>query len=189
MWRECEPLRVIGSLSRREDRFIRAPPRPRGLTCLKRQTRLDSATGLGYRPRVAFAWNVAGAQRFRGAAGNEAALWRPQRGVVVTRVIGHADLPLLQFYALHAEVEMQNGPLRVFHDWSAMTGYDPDARDELKRWGKLHNRDFAGVRYLVRSKVVVMLISVAALSLGRDLDATTDPAVFMRHLDAALGAR
>lgn len=138
---------------------------------------------------MGFAWNVAGAQRYRGAAGNEAALWRPQRGVVVTRVIGHADLPLLQFYALHAEVEMQNGPLRVFHDWSAMTGYDADARDELKRWGKLHNRDFAGVHYLVRSKVVVMLISVAALSLGRDLEATTDRGVFMNQLDAFLGPR
>jgi hypothetical protein len=138
---------------------------------------------------VAFAWNVAGAQRYRGAAGNEAALWRPQRSVVITRVIGHADLPLLQFYAAHAELEMQNGPLKVFHDWSGMTGYDADARDELKRWGKLHNRDFAGVHYLVRSKVVVMLISVAALSLGRDLDATTDPAVFTKQLDAVLAPR
>jgi hypothetical protein len=138
---------------------------------------------------VAFAWNVAGAQRFRGAAGNEAALWRPQRGVVVTRVIGHADVALLQFYAVHAELEMQNGPLRVFHDWSAMTGYEPAAREELKRWGKQHNHAFAGVHYLVRSKVVVMLISVAALSLGRDLDATTDRAVFMNQLDAALNNR
>lgn len=138
---------------------------------------------------MAFAWNVAGAQRYRGAAGNEAALWRPQRGVVVTRVIGHADVPLLQFYALHAELEMQFGPLRVYHDWSGMTGYDPAAREELKRWGKLHNHAFSGVHYLVRSKVVVMLISVAALSLGRDLDATTDRAVFMNQLDAALNNR
>lgn len=138
---------------------------------------------------MGFAWNVAGAQRYRGGAGNEAALWRPQRGVVVTRVTGHADLALLQFYALHAELEMQNGPLRVFHDWSGMTGYDPDVREELKRWGKLHNRDFVGVHYLVRSKVVVMLISVAALSLGRDLEATTDRAVFIRQLEATLGPR
>jgi len=138
---------------------------------------------------VAFAWNVAGAQRYRGAAGNEGALWRPQRGVVVTRVIGHADVALLQFYAMHAELEMQSGPLRVYHDWSGMTGYDPGAREELKRWGKLHNNAFAGVHYLVRSKVMVMLISVAALSLGRDLDATTDRAVFMNQLDAALNNR
>lgn len=166
-----------------------ASSRPCDINCLKRQPRLDSATGLGYRPPVAFAWNVAGAQRYRGAAGNEAALWRPQRGVVVSRVIGHADLALLQFYALHAELEMQNGPLRVFHDWSGMTGYDPAAREELKRWGKLHNNAFAGVHYLVRSKVVVMLISVAALSLGRDLDATTDQGVFLKHLDTVLGQR
>lgn len=137
---------------------------------------------------MAFAWNVAGAQRYFGA-GNEAALWRPQRGVVVTRVTGHADVALLQFYAQHAELEMQAGPLRVFHDWAGMTGYDAAAREALKRWGKLHTRNFSSVHYLVRSKVVGMLISVAALSLGRDLDATTDPGVFMRHLDAALNPR
>ena len=83
---------------------------------------------------------------------------------------------------------MRGGPLRVFHDWSGLTGYDPAARDELKRWGKQHNRDFLGVHYLVRSKVVAMLISVAALSMGRDLDATTDRAAFLRQLDATLGA-
>ena len=74
-------------------------------------------------------------------------------------------------------------------DWAGMTGYDAAAREALKRWGKLHTRNFRSVHYLVRSKVVGMLISVAALSLGRDLDATTDPGVFMRHLDAALNPR
>jgi len=158
------------------------------MTWLKRQLDLDSADGLGYRLMVAFAWNLAGAQRYHGER-NEAALWRPQRGVVVTRVVGHADVALLQFYAMHAEIEMQGGPLRVFHDWSEMTGYEPAARDELRRWGKLRGRDFLAVHYLVRSKVVAMLISVAALSLGRELDATTDRGVFLRHLDAALGPR
>ena len=108
--------------------------------------------------------------------------------MLVTRVIGHANVDLLRFYITQAEREMRGGPLRVFHDWSGLTGYDPAARDELKRWGKQHNRDFLGVHYLVRSKVVAMLISVAALSMGRDLDATTDRAAFLRQLDATLGA-
>ena len=40
------------------------------------------------------------------------------------------------------------------------------ARDEIKRWGKAHNGDFVGVHYLVRSKVIAMLISVAAFTLA-----------------------
>jgi hypothetical protein len=136
---------------------------------------------------VAFAWNVAEALRHR-EVDSEAMLWRPTRGVLVTRVIGHANVDLLRFYITQAEREMRGGPLRVFHDWSGLTGYDPAARDELKRWGKQRGGDFLGVHYLVRSKVVAMLISVAALSMGRDLDATTDRAAFLRQLDATLGA-
>lgn len=137
---------------------------------------------------MAFAWNVAEAQLYRDE-GSEAMLWRPTRGLLITRVIGHADIALLDFYETQAEREMAGGPLRVFHDWSDLTGYEPAVRDELKRWGKLHARDFIGVHYLVRSKVVAMLISVAALSLGRDLDATTDRTSFLRLVDAAIIAR
>ncbi len=137
---------------------------------------------------MAFAWNVAEAQLYRDES-SEAMLWRPTQGLLITRVIGHADIALLDFYEAQAEREMTAGPLRVFHDWSDLTGYDPAVRDELKRWGKLHTRDFIGVHYLVRSKVVAMLISVAALSLGRDLDATTDRTSFLRLVDAAILAR
>ena len=41
------------------------------------------------------------------------------------------------------------------------------------------------VSNLVRSKVVAMLISVAALTIGRDLHATTDRAAFDADLDRA----
>ncbi|MBA3546942.1 MAG: hypothetical protein H0T76_10705 [Nannocystis sp.] len=137
---------------------------------------------------MGFAWNVAEALRFRDES-SEAMLWRPRRSLLITRVTGHAGIELLDFYEMQAEREMPAGPLRVFHDWSGLTGYDPAVRDELKRWGKLHTREVAGVHYLVRSKVVAMLISVAALSMGRDLDATTDRTSFMRQVDAAITAR
>jgi hypothetical protein len=61
---------------------------------------------------VAFAWNVAEALRHR-EVDSEAMLWRPTRGVLVTRVIGHANVDLLRFYITQAEREMRGGPLRV----------------------------------------------------------------------------
>lgn len=134
---------------------------------------------------MAFAWNVAEAQRYHDAGG-EVLLWRPMPTILVTRVTGHVEVAVPQFYAMHAERAMPAGRLRVFHDWSGLTGYTPAARNELKRWAKQHTPDFTGVHYLVRSKVLTMLISVAALSMGRDLDATTDRAAFLRLLAAAL---
>ena len=95
---------------------------------------------------MAFAWNVAEALPHR-EADSEAMLWRPTRGVLVTRV-----------------TFVKEGADKTF------------------------TIVFLGVHYLVRSKVVAMLISVAALSMGRDLDATTDRAAFLRQLDATLGA-
>jgi len=137
---------------------------------------------------VAFAWNIAEAQGHR-EDGCEALVWRPATGLLVTRVSGHATLAALGFYAMHAEREMRSGKIATFHDWSNMTGYEPAARDEIKRWGKAHNGDFVGVHYLVRSKVIAMLISVAAFTLGRDLFATTDRPAFLAALEAALAHR
>lgn len=139
-------------------------------------------------PGSPFTWNTATAEHFR-ADNCEALLWSPAPGLIVTRVKGHTNLECLQFYTQRAEREMQRGKLTVFHDWTGMDSYEPSARDELKRWGKAHNDDFASVDYLVRSKVVAMLVSVAALTLGRDLHATTDREYFLEKLDVALAGR
>ncbi len=132
-----------------------------------------------------FAWNPDEADAYRDADA-EVLVWRPAPGRLVTRIRGAIDLACLHHYTAIAEREMTLGPLRVFHDWTELGSYDPAARDELKRWGKLHNPDFLGVHYLVRSKVVAMLISVAALTLGRDLHATTDRERFLELLELAL---
>lgn len=133
-----------------------------------------------------FAWNPESAEPYRDAT-IEVLLWRPAPCVLVTRARGHASARALRFYTDHAEHEMRHGRLTVFHDWFELTGYDPEARDEIRRWGKVHNHDFIGVHYLVRSKVIAMLISVAALTLGRDLLATTERDPFLAKLAAALG--
>lgn len=137
---------------------------------------------------MSFAWNVAEARSHRGATG-ELQLWCPAPRLLVTRISGHADVEFLRFYAAHAEREMASGQITVFHDWSGLTTYEPAVRDQLKLWGREHNADFVAVHYLVRAKVLSMLIAVAALTLGRDLHGTTDREKFLRDLEAALPAR
>lgn len=150
-----------------------------------RRRSLDSLRAFGHTCLVAFTWNIAEAEVY--TAGDSVAwLWNPRPRLLVIRVTGPGSLAVLRLYFARAEREMLRGRLTVFHDWSGMHSYDPDARDELKRWGKLHNDDFVAVHYLVRSKIVAMLISVAALSLGRDLFATTDRVQFSADLDLAL---
>ena len=135
---------------------------------------------------TAFSWNPADAERYHDA-GLEALLWRPAPCLLITRIRGHASLAALRFYCERAVHEMRHGRLTVFHVWYELSGYDPDTRDELRRWGKLHNADFLGVHYLVRSRVIAMLISVAALTLGRDLVATTERDAFLARLALSLG--
>lgn len=135
-----------------------------------------------------FTWDADAATVFR-AEGCEVLLWNPQPRLLVTRVTGRANAACLRFYTGRAEREMALGRLRVFHDWADMPGYDADARDDLKAWGKAHNHAFDGVVYLVRSKVVAMLISVAALTLGRELRALTERAQFEAELARALDRR
>lgn len=134
-----------------------------------------------------FRWDEAAAEAYRRDA-TTALFWRPAPRLVVTRVIGPATIDLLRVYMAFAERAMASGRLRVFHDWSEMTRYEPGARDALKRWGSEHNADFVRVTYLVDSKVIAMLISVAALTMGRELAATTDRAEFLAELSAALAA-
>lgn len=135
-----------------------------------------------------FSWSAAEADVYR-TEEVEAYLWRPARGLLLTRLKGQATVGCLGLYCGHAEREMAFGRLTVFHDWAELTGYEPAARDELKRWGKLHNDDFDHVEYLVRSKVLAMVISVAALTIGRDLHATTERDKFDTDLARALAER
>ncbi|MCB9700875.1 MAG: hypothetical protein H6711_03160 [Myxococcales bacterium] len=137
---------------------------------------------------MTFAWSRAAAEICRGEdfLGE---IWNPAPGLLVTRIHGRASVACLRFYARRAEREMGAGKLTVFHDWEALESYDAEARDGLKSWAKAQGDVFGPVHYLVRSKVISMLVSVAALTLGRDLHATTDRAAFLADLERALGSR
>jgi hypothetical protein len=108
-------------------------------------------------------------------------------GVLATRIEGHADLAVARFYIARAQREMLTGKLlRVFHDWSGMTGYDPDAREAIRAFGAGNDDTRVRVHVLVRSKIVSMALQTASLVMRREFHATSDAAVFTRWLHQAL---
>ncbi len=63
-------------------------------------------------------------------------------------------------------VRRRVGCVRVFHDWHAVEGYESEARIHLTRWTLDAPRGTIGeCHVLVRSKLVAMGVSTAALAL------------------------
>jgi len=137
---------------------------------------------------VAFVWNSARAQVLCGQ-GYRAEIWNPCPGVLITRLRGFGSVECCRFYTDRAELEMHIGPLVVFHDWQEVQRYAPEARNHLKQWARIHNDAFGVCHYLIRSKILTMVIAVASLALGRDLIATSERAKFEAALQRSLAAR
>lgn len=105
----------------------------------------------------------------------------------MTRIDGHADLAVARFYIARAQREMlTERRLRVFHDWSGLTGYDPDAREALREFGAANDDTRVRVHLLVRSKIVSMAIQTASLVMRREFHATSDAAVFEQWIEKTL---
>lgn len=114
-------------------------------------------------------------------------VWRPAWGVLVTRVTGHGTPAVTRFYISIAQSAIvEFGTLRVFHDWSGLKGYDPEARDLMRAFGKTNDDERVRVHYLVGSKILSMAIQTAGLVLGRDFPSTTDRAVYERWVSSAI---
>jgi hypothetical protein len=115
------------------------------------------------------------------------ALGSPAPGIVMSRVVGHADLPATRLYIARAQRELlTHRQIRVFHDWSEVTGYDSDARDAIRAFGKSNTDARVIARHLVRSRILSMAIETAGLVLRRDFQATSDRRVFERWLEDAI---
>ncbi len=131
-------------------------------------------------------WGAEPAQRYD-ANGTTGLIWIPAPGVVVTRIAGHGSLGVTRFYVAAAQrAIVEFGRVRVFHDWSAIDGYDPEARKLLRAFGVTNTDERVLVRYLLASKILSMAVQTAGLVLRRDFESTTDPAVFERWVDAGI---
>ena len=109
--------------------------------------------------------------------------------MLITRLRGFGSIECVRFYTDRAEQEMHTGPLLIFHDWQDVQGYDPEAKNLLKSWAKRHSKAFEVCHYLIRSKILTMVIAVASLTLGRDLIATSERAEFEAKIRRSLAAR
>lgn len=133
-------------------------------------------------------WDPARADAFRGARGF-GWIWLPAPDVMVTRLVGQAERSAVSFYTERAGRLLDAGVrLHVFHDWSKVVGYDPDARDALREWAASRDTQFGDVHYFVQSRVVAMALGVAALTLGRRLFTHLRAEPFQAALDQRLGA-
>jgi len=126
------------------------------------------------------------AQRFESRE-TLALVWRPAWGVLVTRVTGQGTPAATKFYiAIAQSAIVEFGSVRVFHDWSGMKGYDPEARDLIRAFGKTNDDERVRVHYLIESKILSMAIQTAGLMLRRDFASTTDPVTYGRWVDSAI---
>lgn len=133
-------------------------------------------------------WDEERAERFEGQRGR-IAIWSPVPGVIVSRVEGHADLPITRFYIARAQRELLTQKrIRVFHHWGGVTSYDADARDAIRAFGKSNRDERVLTRHLVKSKILGMAIETAGLVLQRDFKATSDERTFERWIDEAVRA-
>ncbi len=125
-------------------------------------------------------------RRFTGLAGEVVQVWEPRAGVLATRIVGRGTAAAARFYIQEARAVLaRQGFVQVFHDWSEVPSYDPEARDLIRAFGKTNTDDEVRVRYLVSSKVMSMAIQTAGLVLGRDFESTTQREQFERWLSVA----
>ena len=104
--------------------------------------------------------------------------------LVVSRITEHATLGMAERYTSLLDGEVLRAPLEIFHDWSGMTGYDPDARKLLTDWNVRHSAHVQQVHMLVKSRVIAMGVSVSSLIAGRDFAAYSDRRLWERPLAA-----
>ena len=116
----------------------------------------------------------------------EALFWALTPTVVCTRVSGHVELEALHFYTQRIDRLLMRGQsLQVFHDWTGISGFDPEVRSPYRDWAANKEQTISPV-FLVKSKVLAMALSVSALVIRRDLTILSDREKFNQSLNRAL---
>jgi len=93
-------------------------------------------------------------------------VWRPARGLYVTRVVGHFDDAAAAFVETMArKVVADDGKIAGFHDWEEMTDYDAEARARLMELVRQIRKENEFTQFLVRSRLVALGIQAASVVL------------------------
>ncbi len=115
----------------------------------------------------------------------------PAPGLLATRVEGMGSLLLVEHIIAFGNSLMKGGtPIRIFHDFSRMTGYRTEARKLIVDWGVENRTLIVETHVLFRSKVVAMGVSLATSLLGNQLTGYSQRQPFEAVLqDAVLESR
>jgi len=93
-------------------------------------------------------------------------LWRPARGVLVTRVDGYLDdAGAAAIEAMARRVVAEDGRITGFHDWEALTDYESAARTRLTDMARHLMKSTESAHFIVRSKLVTLGIQAASVVL------------------------
>jgi hypothetical protein len=128
-------------------------------------------------------------ERFESTTGVVEAI-RLARGIVGSTMTGRLDEALTRATLEYTDRMIAlDGPLLMFHDWEAMTGYDSISRKLCTEYAVDKFRMMRGAHMLVRSSIVAMGISTANLvtwPVGVELTAHRDRASFEHARQKAL---
>lgn len=134
-------------------------------------------------------WDEEKAESYYESAATRAWLWVPSPTIVVTRAKGVGDIGSLKLYTQKMDRLLLSGNVvRAFHHWHEVDSFQPDARTYLRKWAAERKDLLADAHYLVRSSILAMAISAAALALDRQLISYTKESEFFAALDRALRA-
>ena len=113
-------------------------------------------------------------------------LWVIEPDMIVTRAQGRGEFAMTRAYMEQADLVLARaGHLLVFHDWRGVTRWAGVIRDGLRSWAMSKPKDAIESHFLVSSKVLSMAIQVAAMFVGRELRAHSNPASFERAIEEA----
>jgi hypothetical protein len=117
-------------------------------------------------------------------------LWVPAPDILVTHVNGYAEWTDVRWYTQRADRIISTGQsLYIFHDFEGLTGYDAATRTKLTEWAAKRNNFLPGTHFLIRTRILAMGVSVAALALGRPLKAFSSRREFEAALQQKLADR
>jgi hypothetical protein len=128
-------------------------------------------------PQQGTVWRTA-----RGCMG----LWVPGPSLLVVSFVGHGEAgfvqPLLTAYHGLAKADRAH----LFFDAESLSNYDSALRTELTAAFFPDRANLGSLHVLVKSRLVVMGVSVANLALGGIVTSTSERASFKAKLDACL---
>jgi len=117
-------------------------------------------------------------------------LWKPARGIFVSRAEGHVDLVLADHIVSGGDaVIAADRRILAFHNFERLTSYDSAARMRLTTWAIAIRNEVDRAHFLAESKIVRMGLSVASIALLGMLVSHHDRESFERALFAAIDER